>query len=223
MQMKDRKLLCRQVQEYIDELSQRQFHEGLKSGSIHEHIQQCPVCREYFNRAKSLSDQLDQWRVPSAKRSITAGVMAQIAQLESDRKIGHFSLWNRLPALVAYRLKVPVGIAAAVFIILAISLFLNITRLNVYQGSKENIVAETEQPVLEKRKFIRVEEKKSRPVSIRPEVVQVQRSSEEGIYFFSVSPEATSTPLVIILGTPGVVPIELKPQTVSHNSINQSL
>lgn len=221
--MEDRKLLCRQVQEYVDELSQRQFQEGIKSGLMSEHIRQCPECREYFSRAKGLSERLDEWKVPDSKRNITANVMAQIAQLESDRKIKYFSLCGRLGALIVHRLRVPVGVAAAVFVILAVSLFLNITRLNVYQGSKENILAETEQPVLEGEEIVRVEKQKPRPVSVQPEVVQVQHGSEKGIYFFSVSPEATSTPLVIILGTPGVVPIELKPQTVSLNSINQSL
>jgi len=221
--MEQKKLLCRQVQEYIDGLSQRQFREGIKSGLISEHIQQCPKCREYFSRAKSLSERLDNWKVPDSKRNITASVMAQIAQLESDRKIEHFSLWSRLPALVVYRLSVPMGVAAAVFIILAISLFLNITRLNVYQGSKENIVAEIGQAVLEGRKFVRADKKKSHPVSIQPEVVQVQHGSEEGIYFFRVSPEVAPTSLVIILGAPGIIPIETKPQPESHVLINHSL
>ena len=219
--MKDRKLLCRQVQEYIDGLSERQFQEGIKSDFMSEHIGQCPECREYFSRAKSLSERLDQWKVPDSKRNITAGVMAQIAQLESDRKIEHFSLWNRLSALVVYRLRVPVGVAAAVFIILAVSVFLNITRINVYQGSKENIVAVTEQPVPEERKFVLIDRQKFHPV--QPETVQVQHGSKEGIYFFRVSPEVAPTSLVIILGAPGVIPMETKPQTESHYLINHSL
>jgi hypothetical protein len=218
--MKDRKLLCRQVQEYIDGLSERQFQEGIKSGFMSEHIGQCPECREYFSRAKGLSEQLDKWKVPDSKRNITADVMAQIAQLESDRK-EHFSLWNRLPALVVYRLRVPVGVAAAVFIILAVSVFLNITRLNVYQGSKEIIVAGTEQSVPEERKFVLIDRQKFHPV--QPETVQVQHGSKEGIYFFRVSPEVAPTSLVIILGAPGIMPIETKPQTESHYLINHSL
>lgn len=209
--MEHRKLLCRQVQEYIDGLSQRQLSEEIKNAPMYEHIQQCLICRQYLNRAKSLSEQLDQWSVPALKRNITAGVMAQIAQLERDRKIEHFSLWGRLPALFVHRLKVPVGVAAAVFVILAISLTLNITRLNTYLDSKENMQAKTDQTI------------RQRPVAIQPKVIQIQSGSKEGIYFFGANPEAAPTPLVIILGVPGVIPIEPTVQPVTVNLSNQSL
>ena len=214
--MEHKKLFCQQVQEYIDGLSQRQFQEMVESSPEYEHIQQCVTCREYFNGAKSLSDQLDQWSVPPLKRNITVGVMAQIAQLERDRKIDHFSLWYRLPALFAHRLKVPVGVAAAVFVILAVSLILNITRLNIYQSSKEKIQAKTDQPILEGIKFAHRNKQKSYPVTIQP-------GSKGEMCFFGISPEVAPTPLVIIVSVPGVIPIETTPQPVSVNLSNQSL
>ncbi len=129
--MEHRKLSCQEVQEYIEWLSQRQFQEEIENTPEYKHIQQCATCRKYFYQAKSLAEKLDQWSVPTLKRNITAGVMAQIAQLEYDKKTDHFSLLSRLPALFAHRLKVPVGVAAAVFVILTISLILNIVRLNI--------------------------------------------------------------------------------------------
>jgi len=214
--MEHRKLLCQQVQEYIDGLSQLQLQEKIESSPEHEHIQQCVTCLKYFNQAKSLSEKLDQWSVPTLKRNITAGVMSQIAQLERDKKIEHFSLWSRLPALFVHRLKVPVGVAAAVFVILAISLILNITRLNTYQDSKENIQAKTDQTILEGIKFAHRNKQKSYPVAI-------QTGSKGEMFFLGISPEASPTPLVIILGVPGVIPIETTPQPVSVNLRKQSL
>ena len=214
--MEHKKLFCQQVQEYIDGLSQRQFQEKIESSPEYEHIQQCVTCQEYFNRAKSLSDQLDQWSVPPLKRNITVGVMAQIAQLEHDRKIEHFGLWYRLPALFAHRLKVPVGVAAAVFVILAVSLILNITMLNIYHDSKEKIQAKTEQTILEGIKFAHRNKQKSYPVAIQP-------GSKGEMCFFGISPEVAPTPLVIIVSVPGVIPIETTPQPVSVNLSNQSL
>lgn len=213
--MEHKKLFCQQVQEYIDGLSQRQLQEKIESSPEYEHIQQCATCREYFNRAKSLSDQLDQWSIPPLKRNITVGVMAQIAQLERDRKTGHFGSWYRLPALFAHRLKVPVGVAAAVFVILAVSLILNVTRLDIYEGSKEEIQAETEQAILEGIKFAHRNKQESYPVTIQP-------GSKGEMCFFGISPEAAPTPLVIIVGVPGVIPIEATPQPVSINLRNQS-
>ena len=214
--MEYRKLSCPEVQEDIDGLSQRQFQEEIKSGLMYDHIRQCATCREYFDRAKSLSEKLDQWSVPTLKRNITAGVMAQIAQLERDKKTDHFSLWSRLPALFVHRLKVPVGVAAAVFVILTISLIFNITRLNIYQDSKEKIQVKTDQTILKGIKFAHRNRQKSHPVSIQP-------GGKGEMCFFGVSPEVASTPLVIIVSVPGVIPIETTPQPVSVNLRNQSL
>ena len=214
--MEHKNLSCRQVQEYIYGLSQRQLQEEIEGSPEYEHIRQCARCREYFERAKSLSEELEQWSVPTPKRNITAGVMAQIAQLERDRKVEQFSLWSRLPALFIYRLKVPVGAAVAVFVILAISLVLNITRLNTYQDSQEKIQAKTDQSIPEGIKFAHRIKQETYPVSIQP-------GSKGQMCFFGVSPEAVSTPLVIILSAPGVIPIETRPQPVSINLSNQRL
>lgn len=214
--MEHKNLSCRQVQEYIYGLSQRQLQEEIEGSPEYEHIQQCAKCREYFERAKSLSEKLEQWSVPTPKRNITAGVMAQIAQLERDRKVEQFSLWSRLPALFIYRLKVPVGVAAAVFVMLAISLFLNITRLSTYEDSKEEMQAKTDQGIAEGIKFAQRIKQKPYPVSIQP-------GSKGEMCFFGVSPEAAPTPIVIILGVPGVMPIETRPQPVSVNLSNQRL
>lgn len=214
--MKYKNLSCRQVQEYIYGLSQRQLQEEIEGSPEYEHIRQCVKCREYFERAKSLAEELDQWSVPTLKRNIAAGVMAQIAQLERDRKVEHFSLWSRLPALFIYRLKVPVGVAAAVFVMLTISLFLNITRLSTYQDSKEKIQAKTDQSIAEGIKFAQRIKQKPYPVSIQP-------GGKGEMCLFGVSPEAASTPIVIILGVPGVMPIETRPQPVRVNLSNQHL
>ncbi|MHC4396638.1 MAG: hypothetical protein ACYS1A_13375 [Planctomycetota bacterium] len=214
--MEHRKLSCLKVKEYIDGLSQRQLQEETQSGPMYEHIQQCVACREYFNQAKSLSKKLDQWSVPTLKRGITAGVMTQIAQLERDRKTEHFRPWRRFPALFVYRLKVPVGAAAAVFVILAISLVLNFTRLNTYLDSKGKIQAKTDQTILEGIKFARRDKQKLYPVAIQP-------GSKTEMCFFGINPELTQTPLVIILGVPGVVPVETTPQPARLNLSNQRL
>ena len=221
--MEDKKPSCQQVQEYIDGLSQRQLQKEIKSGPMYEHIQQCLTCREYFNQAKSLSAKLDQWSVPTPKRNITAGVMAQITQLERDRKIIHLGLWSRLPALFAHRLKVPVGVAAAVFVILTSSLILNITRLDIYQEPKEKIQTKTEQTILERIRFADRNKQKSYPVPIQPKVLQIQPGSKGEMCFFGISPEAAPPALVIILGVPGVIPIETTPQPVSVNLRNENL
>ncbi|MHC4456066.1 MAG: hypothetical protein ACYS0I_03070 [Planctomycetota bacterium] len=214
--MEHKKLLCQQVQEYIDGLSQRQLQEEIESSPEYEHIRQCATCREYFERAKSLSEKLEQWSVPTPKRNITAGVMTQIAQLERDTKVEHFSLWSRLPALFIYRLKVPVGVAAAVFVILTVSLFLNITRLDTYPDSKERMQAKTDQSIPEEIKYAYRIKQKTYPVSI-------QSGSNGQMCLFGVSPEAAPTPIVIILGIPGVIPIETTPRPVSVNLSNQRL
>ena len=214
--MEHKKLLCRQAQEYIDQLSQRQLQEKIESSPEYEHIQQCATCREYFQRAKCLSEKLDQWNVPTLKRNITTGVMAQIAQLERDRKTEHFRLWRRLPALFVYRLKIPVSAAAAVFVILALSLVLNITRLNTYQDSKGKIQAKTDQTILEGIKLAHRDKQKLYPVAI-------QSGSKGEMCFFGVSPEAAQTPIVIIFGVPGVMPLETRPQSVSVNLMNERL
>ena len=214
--MQDKKLTCQQAQEYIDGLSQCQFQEKIESGPEYEHIQQCVACREYFKQAKSLAEKLDQWSVPAPKHNITAGVMAQIAQLEHDKKIAHFSIRSRLAALFVHRLKVPVGAAAAVFVILALSLVLNITKLNIYPDSKEGIQAKTEQSIPEELKFANRIKQKTYPVSI-------QSGSNGQMCFFGVSPEMSQTPIIIILGVPGVMPLETRPQPVSVNLNNQRL
>ncbi|MBN2456559.1 MAG: hypothetical protein JXB29_08525 [Sedimentisphaerales bacterium] len=214
--MQFKKLTCQQAREYIDGLSQRQFQEKIKSGPVYGHIQQCVPCQEYFEQAKSLAKKLDQWSVPTLKRNIAAGVMAEVAQLEHDGKIEHVSLWSRLPALFVHRLNVPVGVAAAVFVMLAVSLTLNITRLNMYQGSKEKIQAKTEQAALEGTKFAYRNKQKSYPVSIYP-------ASETGACFLGAIPDGAPTALVVILGVPGVIPIETAAQPVSVNLGNQRL
>ncbi len=207
--MRYKKLTCQQSQEYIDGLSQHQFQEKTESGPVYEHIQQCVTCREYFERAKTLSENLDQWSVPTPKRNITAGVMAQIAQLERDGKTEHISLWSRLPALFLYRFKVPVGAVAAVFVILAVSLVFNITRLNTYQRSKEKLQAKTDQAARTEIDFARRKTRKSYPVSIGP-------ADKTEMCFFGVIPEGAPAPLVIVLGVHGVVPIEITPQYVKN-------
>ncbi len=214
--MQDKKLTCQQAQEYIDGLSQRQFQEKIESSPEYEHIQQCLACREYFNQAKSVAEKLDQWCVPTPKHNITAGVMAQIAQLEHDKKTEHFSIWSRLPALFVHRLKVPVGVAAAVFVMLTISLFLNITRLDTYQDSQERIQAKSDQGIAEGIKFAQRIKQKTYPVSI-------QSGSNGQMCFFGVNPETSTTPIVIILGVPGVMPIDTRLQPVRVNSSNQRL
>ena len=214
--MQYKKLTCQQAQEYIDGLSQHQFQEKMESSPVYEHIQQCVTCREYFDRAKSLAERLDQWGVPTLKRNITAGVMAQIAQLEHDRKIEGSHLWSKLPSLFVYRLRVPIGVAAAVFVILTISLIFNITRLNIYQGSKEKTQAKTEQAILEGAKFAYRNKQKSYPVSIYP-------AGETWVCFLGVIPEGAPTPPVIILGASGIMPIDTTPQRVRVNLRNQRL
>jgi hypothetical protein len=218
--MKDRKLLCRQVQEYIDGLSQRQFREETEGGLMYDHIRQCPECREYFSRAKSLSERLDEWKVPDSKRNITAGVMTQIAQLESDGKRRRFGLWNRLPALAAYRIRVPAGVAAAVFIILAVSIFLNITGPGIYRDS-EGLTADKK--ILQGVEFSHTGRQKPYPVTVRPDAIEAQYDGREGIYFFGASPEIAPTSLVIILGAPGIISVETAPQPEKISLINQSL
>ncbi len=202
--MEHRKLSCSEIQEYIDGLSQRQLQAKIENSPECEHIQQCVTCREYYDRAKGLSEKLDQWSVPNLKRNITAGVMAQIAQLERDRKIDHFNLWSRFPALFARRLKVPAGVAAAVFVMLTASLIFNITSISKYHNPNGNI-----------QQFY--------PVAIQPKVIQMQSVSKEEMCFFGMTPEGAATPIVIILGVPGVVPIETTYQPVTANLTNQRL
>ena len=163
-----------------------------------------------------MAEKLDQWCVPTPKHNITAGVMAQIAQLEHDKKTEHFSIWSRLPALFVHRLKVPVGGAAAVFVMLTISVVLNITKLNIYPDSKEGILAKTDQSIPEELKFANRIKQKTYPVSI-------QSGSTGRRCFFGVSPETSTTPIVIILGVPGVMPLETRSQPVSVNLSNQRL
>jgi len=214
--MQDKKLTCQQTQEYIDGLSQRQFQEKTEGCPEYEHIQQCEACKEYFEQAKSLAEKLDQWNVPNPQSNITAGVMAQIAQLEHDKKIDRFSISSRLPALFIYRLKVPFGVAAAVFVMLAISVFFNIAKLNIYPGSKEGIQAKTEQSIPEELKFANRIKPKTYPVSIQPD-------GNGQMCFFGVSPETSQTPIIIILGVPGVMPLETRIQPVRANLSNQRL
>ncbi|MHC4213540.1 MAG: hypothetical protein ACYSWP_09235 [Planctomycetota bacterium] len=198
-------LSCKQVRQYIDDLSQHQLHEETKSPLIDKHISQCDTCREYFNRAKTLSDQLDKWSVPAPKRNITTAVMAQIAQLEHDKKIEQVSLLNRLPHFFTHRLKVPVSAAAAVIIILSISVILNIKSFNANLNSSKELMT------------------KLPPVYTQPQVIEITSSGKEQMCFFGINTKSATTPLVIILGAPGIVPIETTPKFVTNNSQNQSL
>ncbi len=208
--MEPRNLSCTQVRQYIDGLSQHQLHEDTKSPLIDEHISQCDTCREYFNRSKTLSDQLDKWNVPAPKRNITTAVMAQIAQLEHDTKIEQVSLWERLPHFFTHRLKVPVSAAAAVIIILTISVTLNIKSFNANLNSSEIILVKENQI-------------KTVPIDYPPQVIEITSSGKEQMCFFGINPKSATTPLVIILGAPGIIPIETAPKFVTNNSQNQSL
>ena len=119
--------ICEAIKEEIDGLSQKGFEKARISGPIHDHVQACASCREYFQEALEFASVLDQWGIPQPKENLCARVMTEIAQIERNRRIYLPDLLRQGLDLLRARVRVPAFAAAAVVLALVISVTFNIT------------------------------------------------------------------------------------------------
>jgi|GEM_PF-2509194 len=212
----DKPLKCEQIQQTIDEMSGSQLQEAQIQGPVHEHVQVCPACRNHLADALALADHLDQWEVPQAGRNIAASVMAQIAQWERRRARHTPGPWGQVTALLRYRLQIPVAAVVPVLVALTVSVVLNISRVErspspqyAMQPQPTPSTRGADSPVLDRQ-------------VMQPKVVYVGRTQDsQAIRSFLARPELSPSALIVILGTPPIVPLEPESKT-ANAAVNNS-
>jgi hypothetical protein len=186
---------CQQIQDQIDQMSQRQLRLAADQGPVRDHVQGCPACKGYLAKALDLASQLDRWEVPQPKRNIVAAVMAELAELEPDQRPARITLGEHLVSLLRIRLQVPAAAAVLVIGALIASIGMNMIRSNRPVASRETVAVQAHVPVV--------------PVT---KVVPVQVQGAEPLRSLMANPAMVPSAVIVILGTPPAMPEEGTPR-----------
>lgn len=192
----DSTLICQQIQGQIDQMSQRQLRLAADQGPVCDHVRGCPACKGYLAKALDLASQLDQWEVPQPKRNIVAAVMAELAELEPDQRPARIGLGVRLLSLARYRLQVPAAAAILITGALITSIGLNVVTRFVRPETKLEIASVAAHV----------------PVVQATKVVPVQVQGTEPLRSLLTNPAWIPSTVIVILGTPPVMPEEITPR-----------
>jgi hypothetical protein len=192
---------CQQIQDQIDQMSQRQLRLAADQGPVRDHVQGCPACKGYLAKALDLASQLDRWEVPQPKRNIVAAVMAEIAEMEVDQRPARITLGEHLVSLLRIRVQVPAAAAVLVIGALIASIGMNVIR--------------THRPVTEQE---------TSPVAVTipvaavqttgPKVVPVQVQGTQPLKSLLANPALVPSTVIVILGMPPVMPEEITPRVI---------
>ena len=213
----DKPLKCEQIQQTIDEMSGSQLQEAQIQGPVHDHVQACPACRDHLADALALAERLDQWEVPQAGRNIAASVMAQIAQWERRRARQTPGPWGQVTALLRHRLQIPVAAVVPVLVALTVSVVLNVSRVERSPSPRYAVQPQPTTPSIPAADTPALD----RQVT-QPKVVYVGRPQDsQAIRSFLARPELSPSALIVILGTPPIVPLEPESKT-THAAVNNS-
>ncbi len=179
---------CTRIQTEIEEMTASERQLAQIQGEVFEHVCACPTCQQVLDDLAELDVQLGQWEAPEATGNLTVSVMAGIAQAERDQRCQSFDLRHLLVRVVTYRVQIPAGIAALLFLGLIISLCFNMTRDSL----------QTEPIALSNPK----------PTHSTVPVHQVFNRGYDDIQTYMANPELASSPLIIIMGAPPTLPSE---------------
>ena len=188
---------CQQIQDQIDQMSQRQLRLAADQGPVRDHVQGCPACKGYLDKALDLAAQLDRWEVPQPKRNIVAAVMAEIAEMEVDQRPARITLGEHLVSLL--RIRIQVSAVAAILVIgaLIVSIGMNLARSDRPVASRETVAVQAN-------------------VSVAPatKVVPVQVQGTQPLQSLLANPAMVPGTVIVILGTPPVLPEEITPRLI---------
>ena len=186
---------CQQIQDQIDQMSQRHLRLAADQGPVCDHALGCPACMGYLAKALDLAYHLDQWEVPQPKRNIVASVMAEIAEMVPDQRPVRISLAEHLVSLLRVRLQVPAAAAILIMGALIVSIGMNVTR-PARPETKREIATVTEIV----------------PVAQAIKVVPVQVQGAEPLRSLLANPAMVPSTVIVILGTPPMMPEEITPR-----------
>jgi len=187
---------CQQIQDQIDQMSQRHLRLAADQGPVCDHALGCPACMGYLAKALDLAYHLDQWEVPQPKRNIVASVMAEIAEMVPDQRPVRISLAEHLVSLLRIRLQVPAAAAILVLGVLTASISLNVVSQFARPEPKREIATVTEIV----------------PVAQAIKVVPVQVQGAEPLRSLLANPAMVPSTVIVILGTPPMMPEEITPR-----------
>jgi len=97
-----------------------------------KHLEECPECRAYLEKMRSLDKMLGLWEAPKPEGNLQARVMAGIAQIEKDRSKGILAPFR---SLVQFRFRVPAYAFVLLILLFAFSVAVNVA---VMLGSSKN-------------------------------------------------------------------------------------
>lgn len=187
----DTVLTCQQIQDQIDQMSQRQLRLAADQGPVSDHVRGCPACKGCLAKALDLASQLDQWEVPRPKRNIVAAVMAELAGLETDERPARITLGEHLVSLMRVRIQVPAAAAILVLGALVASIGFNVIRARGPVTRSEPVVVRADVPVAPVTRF-----------------VPVQLQGTQPLQSILANPVLVPGTVMVILGTPPRMPEE---------------
>ncbi|MBP8303534.1 MAG: hypothetical protein KBE04_05335 [Phycisphaerae bacterium] len=189
--MTELNLICQQIQDQIDQMSQRQLRLVADQGPVSDHVRGCPVCRAHLAKARGLASQLDQWEVPQPGRNIVAAVMAELAALETDQRPARITLGEHLMSLLRVRIQVPAAAAILVLGGLVCSIGFNVIGARGPGIRPDPVVVRADVPVDPVTRF-----------------VPVQVQGAQSLQSVLANPVLVPGTVMVILGTPPRMPEE---------------
>lgn len=121
---------CDSIHTEIDDLAQTRLVRMEIPKHIADHVRSCTACKSYLDQQLALAAQAEQWTVPEPKRSVGIDVMSRIAQWEHDKSKETSTFWGDCKRVLRSRVQVPASIAAAVTLLLAVSVVFNISQMD---------------------------------------------------------------------------------------------
>jgi len=121
---------CDSIHLDIEDLTQTQLARMEIPKHIAKHVRSCAGCKSHLDQQLALAEQAEQWTVPAPKRSVGIDVMSQIAQWEHDNSRKTSTFWDDCKRVLRRRIQVPASVAAAIVILLAVSLVINVSQMN---------------------------------------------------------------------------------------------
>jgi hypothetical protein len=204
----DTRLTCQQIQNQIDQMSQRELRLAADDrGPVHDHVEGCPACKGHLSKALDLACQLDQWKVPAPRRNIVAAVMAEIARDEGHPRPQRITLGEHLASLLRVRVQVPAAAAILIIGALIVSIGMNLIRSTQPVRGLDPILVPAGTTVVKDRTY---------PAKVVPaQGLETRRP-------LLVNPALVPGTVIVILGTPPVLPQEITPR-LTPTPLDQSL
>lgn len=196
---------CRDVRSRIDALLPQDLDGERLDETIRGHLDQCAGCRAYLAKSRSLAAALGAWEVPEPRRNIHAGVMTAIARREHDRRRGELpgGFRERCAALFGYRFRVPAAAAAALLVLLGLSLTWNFVQFGRSRAERSTL-ARADRTVFEPRVGA-ITGMVTPTVATERDLTRLvarYESGKEPEHPAILRPGPVSVPVIVILGIP---------------------